>query len=189
MDLRTLEGKPLWRWLLVYVWLAMLGLIMFTALWGGAASARIGQRLVENPAVVDRITAAVEQREPALAAKAKALGMTKLEPAEREKLRAFGGPVRELLTVGDRLYVHVAANVITFALIGAVAALFRQWRHAYLLVAAMLAFTTSTIETPDMRLGSFGMTLGLDALLELGACYGAAWAVVLLRTRRVGVVR
>ena len=184
-----MEGKPLWRWLLVYVWLAMLGLVMFTALWGGAASARIGRRLVENPAVVDRITAAVEQREPALAAKAKALGMAKLEPAERERLRAFAGPVRELLTAGDRVYVHLAANVTTLALLGAVAALLKQWRYAYLLVAAMLGLTTYTIQTPDMRLGSLPATLALDAALQLGACYGAAWVVVLLRRRRASVVR
>jgi hypothetical protein len=76
------------------------------------------------------------------------------------------------------------ANVATFALLGAIAALFSQWRFSFLLVAGMLAYTAKLLATPDLRLGSASLTFALDVALELGACYAAGHAVFVLIGRK-----
>lgn len=167
-----IEAQPVWKRIAVYLGVIAVGYFLFPAVWGGVGGLLVGSRLASDSAVQAELEGMLRGGEET--------ARENLSPEKRETLETL---IKQRFKNVSWWRIHLLANAITFATLGALAGLFGLVRYSVVIPLALLPLTARVLAADEFAAGSRALTILLGLSAQLVAVYPAAGTARWVRTR------
>lgn len=174
----SIEGKPLWKWLLIYVCTVGLGYILFPMVWVGVSVFTVVPNIQKDPIFNQEIRRILTTEE------LQQFNIMQLDKLPEEKRIAIKTLLGKSYRKINWLLTHLFANTITFALLGSLLGLFLLGRYAAMVPVGLWYITKNSLISEEFVVHAKWMTVFLGLTTQLVAVYLFSFLVLRVRKRK-----
>lgn len=177
METISLEGKPVWKWLLIYVCTIGLGYILFPIIWVEVTIFVVVPKIQEDPILNQEIRKILTTEE------IMQFDIMRLDKLPEEKRIALKTLVKESYRRSAWSLTHLLAHTITFALLGSLLGLFLLGRYAAMVPVGLWYITKNSLISEEFVVHTKWLTVFLGLTIQLVSVYLFSFTVLQLRKK------